>query len=88
MRRHDHGMARPSAAALGGGVADLAGGVVGLTLGALLGGAHAVRRIVEGLAWGTPGYCGAASGCSCGCCVVHHHYRYECVPPCTGCPCC
>ncbi len=74
---HHECLAQQSGAALG----ELVGGVLGLAFGAVRVGTHAVRNTVEGLAWGIP----AGAAChhaSCGCCEIHHHYRYHHVPGC------
>jgi hypothetical protein len=59
--------------------------LVGLGVSAVFGGAHGLRRLVEGFVWGDP----RSHGChgeSCGACPqVHHHYRYNCQPRCYDC---
>lgn len=88
MRYDAHYALQPGPAMVGEGIAGLAEGVVGLTVGAFVGGVFTARRMAESLMWGSPPYPDMGYGSACGCCVVHHHYRYTCVPPCQGCGCC
>ena len=76
-RYRDENLAEQSGAALG----ELVGGVLRLAFGAARVGAFAARNTVEGLAWGVKAGAGGHHA-SCGCCEVHHHYRYHHVPGC------
>jgi hypothetical protein len=86
MRSHSDGCG--AAAPAGPGLDDLVADAAGLSLALLGGGVSAARRVIERLAWGRPCRCESTRGCAGECCVVRHHYRYECVPPCLGGPCC
>jgi hypothetical protein len=61
-------------------VPAIAQGIVGLGVSLLMGGAHGVRRLAEGMIWADhrSGHCHA-------CGEVHHHYRYHCTPRCYDC---
>lgn len=57
--------------------------LVGLGVSTLLGSAHGLRRLAEGMIWNElpPSH---GPGCHCGL-DVHHHYRYHCQPRCYDC---
>lgn len=59
-------------------------GLVGLGMSALLGGAHGLRRMAEGMIWGEP-QSSHRPGCHCGSMQARHHYRYHCQPRCYDC---
>jgi hypothetical protein len=60
--------------------------LVGIGVSALFGGAHGLRRLVEGFVWGDDRYCRGNHSRYCGGCPqVHHHYRHTCQPRCYDC---
>jgi hypothetical protein len=73
------------------GLLTLFGSAIGLTSATLWGGAHVVKRIVEGSLWESCGShhgCGCSRRCGCGGCGCAHCCIIECRPAVYRCSCC